>query len=265
MIELSAYREAVRRQYRAEGRQRDLRRRQRHRAGRPVGRRQVDAAALHQPSGNPDFGPRADRRRGDRLPARRTRSAGRPSSGCGGRPAWCSRISSSSRTAPRIDNVSEGADDGAEMAEGKGACNARSNCSKRSGLAHKADAWPATLSGGQQQRVAIARALAPSPSVLLCDEPTSALDPELAGEVVEVLAQLAREGTTMVIATHDLRLASTIAHEAIFLDAGVVVEKGPARRHLQQARARAHQALHRDADADIQPSRKAAGFEERAS
>ena len=97
------------------------------------------------------------------------------------------------------------------------------------GLGHKADAWPATLSGGQQQRVAIARALAPSPRVLLCDEPTSALDPELAGEVVEVLAQLAREGTTMVIATHDLRLASTIAQEAIFLDAGVVVEKGPAR------------------------------------
>jgi cystine transport system ATP-binding protein len=97
------------------------------------------------------------------------------------------------------------------------------------GLVNKAEAWPATLSGGQQQRVAIARALAPSPQVLLCDEPTSALDPELSGEVVEVLAQLAREGTTMVIATHDLRLASTIAHEAIFLDAGVVVEKGPAR------------------------------------
>ena len=97
------------------------------------------------------------------------------------------------------------------------------------GLAHKADAWPATLSGGQQQRVAIARALAPSPRVLLCDEPTSALDPELSGEVVEVLAQLAREGTTMVIASHDLRLASKIADEAIFLEAGVVVEKGPAR------------------------------------
>ncbi|MGQ3344313.1 ATP-binding cassette domain-containing protein, partial [Hydrogenophaga sp.] len=73
------------------------------------------------------------------------------------------------------------------------------------GMAHKADAWPATLSGGQQQRVAIARALAPSPRVLLCDEPTSALDPELAEEVVEVLSRLAREGTTMVMATHDLR------------------------------------------------------------
>jgi cystine transport system ATP-binding protein len=95
------------------------------------------------------------------------------------------------------------------------------------GMAHKADAWPATLSGGQQQRVAIARALAPSPKVLLCDEPTSALDPELAQEVVDVLGTLAREGTTMVMATHDLRLASKIAQEAVFLDAGVVVEKGP--------------------------------------
>ncbi|ANT48751.1 amino acid ABC transporter ATP-binding protein [Mesorhizobium amorphae] len=96
------------------------------------------------------------------------------------------------------------------------------------GMAHKADAWPATLSGGQQQRVAIARALAPSPKVLLCDEPTSALDPELAQEVVDVLGQLASEGTTMVMATHDLRLASKIAQEVVFLDAGVVVEKGPA-------------------------------------
>lgn len=96
------------------------------------------------------------------------------------------------------------------------------------GMVHKADAWPATLSGGQQQRVAIARALAPSPKVLLCDEPTSALDPELAQEVVEVLGKLASEGTTMVMATHDLRLASKIAQEVVFLDAGVVVEKGPA-------------------------------------
>ncbi|UVC16741.1 amino acid ABC transporter ATP-binding protein [Mesorhizobium onobrychidis] len=96
------------------------------------------------------------------------------------------------------------------------------------GMAHKADAWPATLSGGQQQRVAIARALAPSPKVLLCDEPTSALDPELAQEVVDVLGKLAREGTTMVMATHDLRLASKIAQEVVFLDAGAIVEKGPA-------------------------------------
>ncbi|AXV14858.1 ATP-binding protein [Neorhizobium sp. SOG26] len=96
------------------------------------------------------------------------------------------------------------------------------------GMAHKADAWPATLSGGQQQRVAIARALAPSPRVLLCDEPTSALDPELSAEVVEVLGKLASEGTTMVMATHDLRLASRIANHVVFLEAGQIVETGSA-------------------------------------
>jgi cystine transport system ATP-binding protein len=94
------------------------------------------------------------------------------------------------------------------------------------GMAHKADAWPANLSGGQQQRVAIARALGPSPHVLLCDEPTSALDPELSEEVVDVLSKLAREGTTMVMATHDLRLASRIANLVVFLEAGKVVETG---------------------------------------
>jgi len=97
------------------------------------------------------------------------------------------------------------------------------------GMRHKAEAWPATLSGGQQQRVAIARALAPSPRVLLCDEPTSALDPELAAEVVEVLGQLAKEGMTMLMATHDLRLAANIAHNVVFLDGGYVVETGSAR------------------------------------
>ena len=127
-----------------------------------------------------------------------------------------------------IDNVAESLTTVLKWPREKALQRARELLEKV-GLGHKADAWPATLSGGQQQRVAIARALAPSPRVLLCDEPTSALDPELAGEVVEVLAQLAREGTTMVIATHDLRLASTIAQEAIFLEAGVVVEQGPAR------------------------------------
>lgn len=109
------------------------------------------------------------------------------------------------------------------------------------GMAHKADAWPANLSGGQQQRVAIARALGPSPQVLLCDEPTSALDPELSEEVVDVLGKLAREGTTMVMATHDLRLASRIANHVVFLEAGKVVETGTAEtifRSAEQERTR---------------------------
>ena len=104
------------------------------------------------------------------------------------------------------------------------------------GIAHKADVWPATLSGGQQQRVAIARALAPSPEVLLCDEPTSALDPGLAAEVVEVLKQLATEGMTMLMATHDLRLAATIARDVVFLNNGVVKEAGPSREIFMQPR-----------------------------
>ncbi|HEX7387567.1 MAG TPA: amino acid ABC transporter ATP-binding protein [Castellaniella sp.] len=94
------------------------------------------------------------------------------------------------------------------------------------GLKEKIDAWPASLSGGQQQRVAIARALAPEPAVLLCDEPTSALDPGLAAEVVAVLRALASEGMTMLMATHDLRLAAQVARQTVFLLDGAVVETG---------------------------------------
>ncbi|SPU50158.1 amino acid ABC transporter ATP-binding protein [Bordetella trematum] len=94
------------------------------------------------------------------------------------------------------------------------------------GMAAKADAWPGTLSGGQQQRVAIARALAPAPRVLLCDEPTSALDPSLAVEVLAVLRELAAEGMTMIMATHDLRLAASVAQQVVFLQDGKIVEAG---------------------------------------
>ncbi|MQY50197.1 ATP-binding cassette domain-containing protein [Rhodocyclus tenuis] len=105
---------------------------------------------------------------------------------------------------------------------------------KKVGMAHKAREWPANLSGGQQQRVAIARALAASPKVLLCDEPTSALDPELAAEVVDVLRRLAAEGTTMLMATHDLRLAATIAHQVVFLEDGEIRESGSAQHIFTQ-------------------------------
>lgn len=104
------------------------------------------------------------------------------------------------------------------------------------GLAHKRHAWPAMLSGGQQQRVAIARAMAPSPKVLLCDEPTSALDPELSLEVIVVLRQLAQEGTTMLMATHDLRLAANIASQVVFLESGQIVESGTSRDIFTRAK-----------------------------
>jgi ABC-type polar amino acid transport system ATPase subunit len=95
------------------------------------------------------------------------------------------------------------------------------------GLADKAERYPSQLSGGEQQRVAIARALCMKPKVMLFDEPTSSLDPEMIGEVLEVMRSLAREGMTMVVATHEMGFAREVAHEVLFLDHGVLVEKGP--------------------------------------
>jgi polar amino acid transport system ATP-binding protein len=97
----------------------------------------------------------------------------------------------------------------------------------RVGLADKAAAYPRQLSGGQQQRVAIARALALRPKLVLFDEPTSALDPELVGEVLAVMKDLARSGTTMVVVTHEVGFAREVADTAVFLDAGRIVEQGP--------------------------------------
>ncbi|HDU4093502.1 TPA: amino acid ABC transporter ATP-binding protein [Klebsiella aerogenes] len=94
------------------------------------------------------------------------------------------------------------------------------------GLSDKRDAWPSSLSGGQQQRVAIARALAMKPSIMLFDEPTSALDPELVGDVLEVMKNLASEGMTMVIVTHEMGFAREVADRVIFIDQGVIQEEG---------------------------------------
>jgi polar amino acid transport system ATP-binding protein len=99
----------------------------------------------------------------------------------------------------------------------------------RVGLADKADAYPSALSGGQQQRVAIARALAMEPKLMLFDEPTSALDPELVGEVLEAMKELAREGMTMIVVTHEMGFAREVGHQLVFIDEGVVVERGTPR------------------------------------
>jgi polar amino acid transport system ATP-binding protein len=95
-------------------------------------------------------------------------------------------------------------------------------------LRHKADEFPERLSGGQQQRVAIARALAQKPRLILFDEPTSALDPELVGEVLGVIRELADEGLSMILVTHEIRFARDVADRVIFLDGGHIVEQGPA-------------------------------------
>jgi polar amino acid transport system ATP-binding protein len=103
---------------------------------------------------------------------------------------------------------------------------------RRVGLGDKVDTYPSQLSGGQQQRVAIARALAMRPKLMLFDEPTSALDPELVGEVLDVIKDLARDGMTMIVVTHEIGFAREVGDSLIFMDDGVVVEAGPPREIL---------------------------------
>lgn len=112
---------------------------------------------------------------------------------------------------------------------------------EKMGLSDKADAYPCQLSGGQQQRVAIARALAMNPQILFFDEPTSALDPELTGEILKVIRQLADARMTMVIVTHEMAFARDVADRVIFMDGGVIVEQGAPRdviEHPQEERTR---------------------------
>ncbi|NRD77978.1 amino acid ABC transporter ATP-binding protein [Bacillus sp. BRMEA1] len=97
---------------------------------------------------------------------------------------------------------------------------------RKVGLEEKADVYPDSLSGGQKQRVAIARALAMEPKIMLFDEPTSALDPEMVGEVLEVMKQLAKEGMTMVVVTHEMGFAREVGDRVLFMDGGIVVEEG---------------------------------------
>ena len=114
------------------------------------------------------------------------------------------------------------------------------------GLAEKAGQYPYQLSGGQQQRVGIARALAIKPQLMLFDEPTSALDPELVGEVLTVMKDLAAQGWTMVVVTHEIRFAQQVADQVLFMDDGVIVERGtPAQVLTRPSSERARQFLHR--------------------
>jgi polar amino acid transport system ATP-binding protein len=107
---------------------------------------------------------------------------------------------------------------------------------RRVGLADKAGNYPSQLSGGQQQRVAIARALAMKPMLMLFDEPTSALDPELVGEVLAVMKELARSGMTMMVVTHELGFAREVADRVVYMDHGAIVESGPAAEVLSSPR-----------------------------
>ncbi|MDN3954676.1 amino acid ABC transporter ATP-binding protein [Sporolactobacillus laevolacticus] len=110
------------------------------------------------------------------------------------------------------------------------------------GLAEKADAYPDSLSGGQKQRIAIARALAMEPKMMLFDEPTSALDPEMVGEVLDVMKQLAKDGMTMVVVTHEMGFAREVGDRVIFMDGGYIIEENEPRQlfeHPQEERTKA--------------------------
>lgn len=107
---------------------------------------------------------------------------------------------------------------------------------ERVGLADKADAYPAQLSGGQKQRIAIVRSLAMEPKVMLFDEPTSALDPEMVGEVLQVMKQLANEGMTMIVVTHEMGFAREVATRILFMDQGQVLEEAPPQQFFSNPR-----------------------------
>jgi polar amino acid transport system ATP-binding protein len=134
-----------------------------------------------------------------------------------------------------LENVTEGP----VQVQGRRQDDARAEAMEllgRVGLAAKADAYPSQLSGGQQQRVAIARALAMKPMLMLFDEPTSALDPELVGEVLAVMKELARSGMTMMVVTHELGFAREVADTVVYMDHGAIVESGPAAEVLGKPR-----------------------------
>ncbi|GAB2506601.1 amino acid ABC transporter ATP-binding protein [Microbacterium petrolearium] len=132
-----------------------------------------------------------------------------------------------------LENVSEGPIGVRGVPRAQAQAEARALLT-RVGLAHRMDAYPHELSGGQQQRVAIARSLAMKPELMLFDEPTSALDPELVGEVLDVMRELADEGMTMIVVTHEMGFARDVADRVVFMDGGVVVEEGPAAEVIER-------------------------------
>jgi len=131
-----------------------------------------------------------------------------------------------------LENVMEGLVTGRKVPKNEAEEIAKKALDKV-GLTDRYDYYPSKLSGGQQQRVGIARAIAVNPDVILFDEPTSALDPELIGEVLSIMKQLAKEGTTMVVVTHEMSFAQCVANRVIFMDGGVIVEEGSPREIFQ--------------------------------
>ena len=135
-----------------------------------------------------------------------------------------------------LQNITRSAHGGERRRRKRGRSGRARELLAKVGLEDKADAYPAQLSGGQQQRVAIARALAMQPQVMLFDEPTSALDPELRDEVLRVMRQLAEEGMTMIVVTHEMQFARDMADHVLFFDGGRVAESGPPEQIFSEPR-----------------------------
>ena len=146
------------------------------------------------------------------------------------------------------------------VAPDAGARRGRTSCSSASGIAEKADQYPADLSGGQQQRVAIARALAMDPKLMLFDEPTSALDPEMIREVLDVMRDLARDGMTMLVVTHEMGFAREVCDRLVFIDGGLIVEEGPPAEFFANAAVRAGAGVRRQDHPPLGEGRRNAGF-----
>ena len=134
-----------------------------------------------------------------------------------------------------LDNVTLGLTAGAGMKK-KDAVEIATRMLEKVGMADKLSSYPSQLSGGQQQRVAIARALASKPEIIFFDEPTSALDPELIGEVLNVMRQLAEEGMTMLVVTHEMSFARNVSNRVLFLEDGHIVESGPSKEFFANPR-----------------------------
>ena len=134
-----------------------------------------------------------------------------------------------------LDNVTLGLTAGAGMKR-KDAVEIATRMLEKVGMADKLSSYPSQLSGGQQQRVAIARALASKPEIIFFDEPTSALDPELIGEVLNVMRQLAEEGMTMLVVTHEMSFARNVSNKVLFLEDGHIVESGPSKEFFENPR-----------------------------
>ncbi len=134
-----------------------------------------------------------------------------------------------------LENVAEGLITARKIPRAE-ALDAARRALDKVGMLNRADHYPSQLSGGQQQRAAIARAIAAQPEIIYFDEPTSALDPELTGEVLSVMRQLADEGMTMLVVTHELGFARTVSSRTVFMEGGVVVESGPSRQMFESPR-----------------------------